>query len=263
MTYKLTIITGALTACLALSGIAAAQTATDLDCAGCVDSSDIAAGAVTTGKIANGAINNNKLAPEAVGTAKIQAGAVTADKLDAGSVGTAALQNGAVTTDKIQDGAVGLKKVGNTVKDHVTLLEYDGSATLLGGTNAYQKLRDIGTFEKLFNSSTVELDWQDHARWQDGDADNVGFCDFQLRVDDLPMPSDLNVNGTGRVVLYDGGNGTQNDAPVSITVFFPSLSSGIRAVSVWVRALDDDCTLNFGNFDRYVIVRERKMVLMK
>jgi hypothetical protein len=75
------------------------------------------------------------------------------------------------------------------------------------------------------------------------------------------MPSDLNGNGTGRVVLYDGGNGTQNDAPVSITVFFPSLSSGIRAVSVWVRALDDDCTLNFGNFDRYVIVRERNEVI--
>ena len=28
-----------------------------------------------------------------------------------------------------------------------------------------------------------------------------------------------------------------------------------------MRSLDDDCTLNFGNFDRYMIVRERNEVI--
>jgi hypothetical protein len=73
-----------------------AETASDVECTGCVGSSDImdggvkprdiAAEAVTAGKIKNGAINSRKLA------------------------------GGAVTTDKLLDGAVGYEKLGSDVQ---------------------------------------------------------------------------------------------------------------------------------------------------
>lgn len=249
----------ALVACSVPASIMASETATDVQCDGCVDTQDIAPGAVTTSNIAGGAINNVKLAPEAVGTAKIKDAAVTANKLGAGSVRADAIQSGAVTTDKIKNGSVGLKKISNTVREHVTLLEYASTATRTGVSGSYVQIREIGTFEKLFNTSTLELDWIDHARWQDSDADGEGFCDFQPRLDGEPMPSILTAAGTGRAVLY--GHGTENNAPVSHRVFYTDLAKGIYTLTVWVRGSRDDCTLNRGNFARYVIVRERNEVL--
>lgn len=67
-------------ACLS-GGVARAQTATDLNCAGCVGETDIAAQAVTSGKIANGTILN----------ADISAGAVTTDKIRNGTIARADL----------------------------------------------------------------------------------------------------------------------------------------------------------------------------
>ena len=58
-----------------------AQTATGLDCAGCVGRDDIATGAVTTAKIGLSAVTNTKIGQGAVTTVKIRNAAVTLDKL--------------------------------------------------------------------------------------------------------------------------------------------------------------------------------------
>ena len=63
-----------------LPGAAArAQTATDLNCTGCVGEADIAPQAVTSGKILNGTI----------ATADIKASAVTTDKIKNGTIARA------------------------------------------------------------------------------------------------------------------------------------------------------------------------------
>jgi hypothetical protein len=60
-----------------LPGAAArAQTATDLNCTGCVGEADIAAQAVTSGKIANGTILTADIAPSAITTDKIRNGTI-------------------------------------------------------------------------------------------------------------------------------------------------------------------------------------------
>ncbi|MBM4218261.1 MAG: hypothetical protein FJ171_01215 [Gammaproteobacteria bacterium] len=74
------IVTVVALVCLS-GGAARAQTATDLECTGCVGATDIAAQAVTSGKIANGTILN----------ADIASGAVTSDKIRNGTIARADL----------------------------------------------------------------------------------------------------------------------------------------------------------------------------
>jgi hypothetical protein len=64
-----------LLACLA-GAAARAQTATDLNCTGCVGETDIAAQAVTSGKIANGTILNADLSASVVTSDKIRNGTI-------------------------------------------------------------------------------------------------------------------------------------------------------------------------------------------
>jgi hypothetical protein len=76
-----------------------AQTATGLDCAGCVGRDDIATGAVTTAKIGLSAVTTTKIGLGAVSTPKIKSAAVTLDKLSPDV--QARLLNGAITVDQL------------------------------------------------------------------------------------------------------------------------------------------------------------------
>lgn len=207
------------------------EIASDVQCTGCVDSRDIVGRAVTSGKIANGAVINRKLSLDAVDTANIV--------------------DGAVTGGKLENETIGVRKLRANARSHLTLLEYREFRELTTVSDDYQKLFEIGSFEKFFDASVVQADWQDHAWWEGG---SDGFCDFQLRLNDLPMPTDLQDDGTGRVVLI--GDDTRHDAPFSIPAVFLAIDKGIYTVSVWVRGSADECGLNAGNFPRYVIVRE-------
>lgn len=64
-------------------GIAAAQTATDLKCVGCVGTKDIAKGAVQTDSIKPNAVTSGKIAPEAVNSSDIRNGGVAPIDLSA------------------------------------------------------------------------------------------------------------------------------------------------------------------------------------
>ena len=86
---------------LGLLSTALAQTATDVNCDGCVQSGDIATNGVRRADIQNFSINTPKLNNFAVTTAKIKPGAVAADKIAAEAVTTEKIRNGAVTVDKV------------------------------------------------------------------------------------------------------------------------------------------------------------------
>ena len=79
--------------------IVQAQTATGLDCAGCVGRDDIATGAVTSAKIGLSAVTTTKIGLGAVSTPKIKSAAVTLDKLSPDV--QARLLNGAITMDQL------------------------------------------------------------------------------------------------------------------------------------------------------------------
>jgi hypothetical protein len=62
--------------CCVLGATARAQTATNLDCTGCVGETDLANNAVTSGKIVNGTIATVDIKPSAVTTDKIKNGTI-------------------------------------------------------------------------------------------------------------------------------------------------------------------------------------------
>lgn len=94
-----------------------AQTASGLECAGCVGRDDIATGAITSAKIGVGVVTN----------AKIGVGAVTNAKIGPGAVSTLKIQNAAVTLDKLSpdvqarlfDGAITVDQLSPEVKSRL------------------------------------------------------------------------------------------------------------------------------------------------
>jgi len=94
-----------------------AQTATGLECAGCVGRDDIATGAITSAKIGVGVVTN----------AKIGVGAVTNAKIGPGAVSTLKIQNAAVTLDKLSpdvqarllDGAITVDQLSPEVESRL------------------------------------------------------------------------------------------------------------------------------------------------
>ena len=95
---------------------AAAQTATDLDCVGCVGAKELANGSVGSRKLANGSVGNRKIVDGAVGQRKIGDNAVTSRKILDGAVGQRKIGVNAITTPKILDGAVTQSKLSPEVQ---------------------------------------------------------------------------------------------------------------------------------------------------
>lgn len=78
-----------------------ANSASTLDCTGCVTADLIGAGSVTAIKLADGAVVAGKIAANAVISAAIADGAVTGAKIGNSAVGSAQIADGAVTATKI------------------------------------------------------------------------------------------------------------------------------------------------------------------
>lgn len=90
---------------------AAAQTASKLDCNGCITSKHIKSKGVKSGDLKNRAVTNGKLANGAVNSAKVKDDSLTASDLAPNAVGRAEIQTGAVAADEIAAGAVGSSEV--------------------------------------------------------------------------------------------------------------------------------------------------------
>ena len=103
---------------------AAAQTASNVVCRGCVDSRDIKGKAIRTNKIRNNAVTGAKIRDNAVTGAKIADGSVgnadlgvdsvTSDKIAPDAVGFSEIATGAVGASEIATGAVGFLEIGSS-----------------------------------------------------------------------------------------------------------------------------------------------------
>jgi hypothetical protein len=135
----------------------------------------------------------------------------------------------------------------------LTRIHYNGSTSDNSITNTYEQLRIIGTFNKLSESSDIELTWIDH-------ASVVGsFVEFQIRIDDKKddgsaLNSYEGVSG-GSAVVFEGSS------PVSVFTIFKDLPVGEHIISIWIRGVSaTSCILNVGNFGHDVFVREISQV---
>lgn len=70
-------------ALLLTTGVASGQSATDVNCTGCVGNGDVAGNAITTNKIANGQVRNTDLGTNSVTSGKIKDGTVALADLSA------------------------------------------------------------------------------------------------------------------------------------------------------------------------------------
>jgi hypothetical protein len=125
-----------------------------------------------------------------------------------------------------------------------TIITYTDVTTATPGTS-FEKLRDLGTFDKQRDDSRLRLSLTSH-----GTRSGGAVCNWQLRVDDL--------NRLGET-LFDGSESTHQGtaAPTSIETYFDDVDAGERTVSLWVRGVSDpDCTDNSGNYVRMVVVEE-------
>ncbi|MDJ0610978.1 MAG: hypothetical protein QNJ67_18535 [Kiloniellales bacterium] len=106
--------TVALAAWLAVSAWAipaGAQTATDLDCSGCVDTKELASGSIGSRKLQDNSVGDRKIKDGAIGQNKIKDDAIGQRKIKDRAIGTLELKLGAVDTGNIQDGAVSAAKL--------------------------------------------------------------------------------------------------------------------------------------------------------
>jgi hypothetical protein len=133
-------------------------------------------------------------------------------------------------------------------KPVISRLHYSGQTTDATITSAYENIRTIGNFTKLYPESDIQLIWLAHGRVNDG------FCEFQLRIDDLKDTGSASTGyelaSGGSAVLYTA------DSPINVTTIFPGLAAGTHEVSIWVRGNAASCILNFGNFGQDVFVKE-------
>ena len=94
-------------------GPAIADTATNLNCSGCVGTGDLGFGAVTTAKIKAGAITASRIKNGNITSNKFGFGAVTRPKIALGAVNGVRIANDAVTGAKIANDAVTGAKIAN------------------------------------------------------------------------------------------------------------------------------------------------------
>lgn len=102
-----------------------------------------------------------------------------------------------------------------------------GCHTLASVTSTYQKLADIGTFDKLNSRTLVEITYNGRLA-----IDNIvtgNGASFELRVDNHATSI-----GRSRTVVRNDEEGIKG-IPVSLFAAFNSLSTGTHTISIWVR----------------------------
>jgi hypothetical protein len=125
-----------------------------------------------------------------------------------------------------------------------TIITYTEVASATPG-GSFEKVRDLGTFEKDRDDSTLRLSLTSHGRRVGGFV-----CNWQVRVDDDNRLGDA---------LFDGTEATLQGtaSPLHIESYFDDVDAGERTVSLWVRGVDDpECIDNSGNYPRTVVVEE-------
>jgi hypothetical protein len=127
-----------------------------------------------------------------------------------------------------------------------TVLSYGSTTTATPG-RAFEKARDIGTFDKESDDTTLRLVLSGHARRTGG----VGsVCSWQLRVDGLNRLGETSFDGTE-------SNQYAADSTTHIESYFDDVDAGEHAVSLWVWGVGaPDCMDNPGYFWRTVVVEE-------
>ncbi len=134
----------------------------------------------------------------------------------------------------------------NTAETLFSSITY-GSATSFSPTSEYQKMRELGTFTKHREDSTIVTTWNSHTTTSFSGI--IGSCVYQIRIDNA-APEE---QGSGTV---HGANDAPT--PVSATNIFSGLSAGTREVSLWVRGTSGvtSCLENSGGWVRVVQVME-------
>ena len=142
MTYSRTFITKTLSAVVITCAVAAfytapvaAQTASRLNCGGCVKSKQIKNGGVKNKDLQDNAVNGQKIADGTVGNADLGGDSVTSDKVLDESLGASDLGTNSVNSDEIAAGAVGSSEVsGNSIPS--TDLSNEAGADFAGGNQS-------------------------------------------------------------------------------------------------------------------------------
>ncbi len=183
------------------------------------------------------------------GQAALQGSSATQDARLSTVQGSAQAQESRIDANEVRVASLESRVAEST--PHRRRLDYSDSATASNVTPAYAPLRTVGTFAKSSATTSALLVWSTHV---DAAGDPGSFCDFQLRVDGRP---DIEAEGGGgRAVVYvppgaAGGSGT-----ASVAAYFTRVGAGSHTVSIWVRGSARECTENYGNFPRAVLVEE-------
>lgn len=134
----------------------------------------------------------------------------------------------------------------------VTRLHYTQGVSSAGGTiSPPVLLRTVGDFASF--GGALRLTWISHITTASA---GQGGCNFQVRVDGAPSGPVITGPLVGDEAVIVNGGATRNDAPVSVTTWFPSVPAGTHTLSIWVRSVEATCSDNTGNYPRTVIVEE-------
>ncbi|MDJ0610979.1 MAG: hypothetical protein QNJ67_18540 [Kiloniellales bacterium] len=137
---------------------AGAQTATDLDCSGCVDSGDLANGSIGNRKLQDDSVGDRKIKDGAIGQKKIKDDAIGQRKIKDRAIGARKLKLGAVATENIQDGAVSAAKLApDAVFGRILVVRNDPADPLGNCDELLAVLADI-TDNDVDNRYTVVLE---------------------------------------------------------------------------------------------------------
>jgi hypothetical protein len=184
------------------------------------------------------------------GQAALQGSAATQDSRLTTVQGSAQAQESRIETNEVRVASLESKVAEST--PHHRRLGYSDSATASNVTPTYASLRTVGTFAKSSATTSVLLVWSTHL---DVAGDPGSFCDFQLRVDGKPDVEDEG-GGGGRAVVYVPAGAAGGSGTASVAAWFSRVGAGSHTVSVWVRGSARECSENYGNFPRSVLVEE-------
>ncbi len=124
----------------------------------------------------------------------------------------------------------------------VTAISYFGTRDDTSPSPTPVLLRDLGTFTKVSNTTTVQVVWTSGVYGTGG-----GFCNFIVRIDGAPSRTGFpGAVFTANSVIY----------PASTTDVFTGLTAGSHTVSLWSRGTAGLCEDNWGNFNNVAVVTE-------
>ncbi len=201
------VICGALFCAAAAVWPAAAQTANNLVCSGCVGTTDLANGAVKRPDIAGGAVDSSRLAFGAVTTSKIKARAVTSTRLAPGIILGAAGNDGDLF---IRKGAGGIS---------VRLDGDSGNVTNAFSNSQNQSNGLVKAWAKINLDGTIKACWRCNRNTSETRKINTGLYE----VDFTPLGTDI--RGRPRLASVDVFLGGSAVSTSIVLVDSPDLSS--------------------------------------